>query len=39
MRRRRNKRKGGSPLDMLKEVEDSILDRLEEIDRKFSDLF
>jgi hypothetical protein len=39
-RKRRSKRKGASPLDVLKEeVEDSILDRLEDIDRKFSDLF
>jgi 5-methylcytosine-specific restriction endonuclease McrA len=37
--RRRSKRKEVSPLDVLKEVEDSILDRLEDIDRKFSDLF
>jgi predicted DNA-binding transcriptional regulator len=38
-RKRRSKRKGASPLDVLKEVEGSILDRLEDIDRKFSDLF
>jgi hypothetical protein len=38
-KRRRSKRKEASPLDVLKEVEDFILDRLEDIDRKFSDLF
>jgi 5-methylcytosine-specific restriction endonuclease McrA len=38
-RRKRKKGKERSPLNALKEVEDSILDRLEEISRKFSDLF
>jgi len=33
-KRRRSKRKEASPLDVLKEVEDFILDRLEDIDRK-----
>jgi len=35
-RRRRSKRREESPLDMLKEVEDSILKRLDEINRRFS---
>jgi len=38
-KRRRSRRKGVSPLDVLKEVEDSIIKHLDEINRRFSDLF